>query len=562
LEYSCQASLECDGYLTGRVVLRAPAALALDDVRLEIPVRPAFAEYLMGMGYRGGRRQGDWHWTWAEDRANHMVWLGAVHGGIQLKLMFEEEVWELYALSGHGLPPAWHNEGRGGCRVGERPDGAVALVAFTGARKLKAGEELSLRFGLLFTPFHPLSREHWSWRYYSDSQDNLKPQGEVAAAGARVRHLHHANALNPHINYPFVRADELTAYSAEAHALGMRLIIYYTVRELSNYAAEVWALRSLGEEIFRRDQGFRLADQLAAEPDRPAGLQGRGGSWLWEHLRDDFLPAWHHPLGDGVQDAAIATQGLSRLHNYYVEGLNWLVRHAGIDGIYLDGIGYDRQIMKRVRKVLQRARPDTLISFHSGNNFDPRYGLNSPAVQYLEHLPYCDNIWFGEGYDYDSLPDYWLVEISGIPFGVAGEMLDHGGNPWRGMLYYGMASRLGWNPQSRPESLWRFWDASKIADMRMVGYWDPRCPVRTGQDEVLATVYLGERRAIVALASWAGEEVACTLALDWSVLGLDPDRTALRAPAIEGYQEERQFAVGAPIPAAPGRGWLLVLAEE
>jgi hypothetical protein len=98
--------------------------------------------------------------------------------------------------------------------------------------------------------------------------------------------------------------------------------------------------------------------------------------------------------------------------------------------------------------------------------------------------------------------------------------------------------------------------------MRMVGYWDPRCPVRTGQDEVLATVYLGERRAIVALASWAGEEVACTLALDWSVLGLDPDRTALRAPAIEGYQEERQFAVGAPIPAAPGRGWLLVLAEE
>ncbi|MFA6108469.1 MAG: glycoside hydrolase domain-containing protein, partial [Candidatus Latescibacterota bacterium] len=286
---------------------------------------------------------------------------------------------------------------------------------------------------------------------------------------------------------------------------------------------------------------------------------GRGGSWLWEHLRDDFLPAWHHPLGDGVQDAAIATQGLSRLHNYYVEGLDWLVRQVGIDGIYLDGIGYDRQIMKRVRKVLQRARPDTLVTFHSGNNFDPRYGLNSPAVQYLEHLPYCDSIWFGEGYDYDSTPDYWLVEISGIPFGVAGEMLDHGGNPWRGMLYYGMASRLGWNPQSRPESLWRFWDASQIAATRMVGYWDPRCPVRTGQDEVLATVYLGEGRAIVALASWAGEEVACILEFDWPALGLDPGRVVLHAPAIEGYQVEARFAAADPIPVAPGRGWLLLL---
>ena len=30
---------------------------------------------------------------------------------------------------------------------------------------------------------------------------------------------------------------------------------------------------------------------------------------------------------------------------------------VGVDGIYLDGIGYDREIMKRVRKVMDRAQP-------------------------------------------------------------------------------------------------------------------------------------------------------------------------------------------------------------
>ena len=53
----------------------------------------------------------------------------------------------------------------------------------------------------------------------------------------------------------------------------------------------------------------------------------------------------------------------------------------------------------------------------------------------MEHFPYINSLWFGEGYDYDETPDYWLVEISGIPFGLYGEMLKGGGNPWRGMLY-------------------------------------------------------------------------------------------------------------------------------
>ena len=79
----------------------------------------------------------------------------------------------------------------------------------------------------------------------------------------------------------------------------------------------------------------------------------------------------------------------------------------------------------------------------------------SPANKYMEHFPYINSLWFGEGYDYNESPDYWLVEISGIPFGLYGEMLEGGGNPWRGMVY-GMTNRLGWGGDPRP--IWKFWD--------------------------------------------------------------------------------------------------------
>ncbi|NOZ63508.1 MAG: hypothetical protein GXO71_00915 [Caldiserica bacterium] len=74
--------------------------------------------------------------------------------------------------------------------------------------------------------------------------------------------------------------------------------------------------------------------------------------------------------------------------------LTRLLNNVKIGGIYLDGIGYDREIMKRVRKVLNRERPGSLIDFHSGNTFHPQYDLNSCANLYLEHFPYIDSLWF------------------------------------------------------------------------------------------------------------------------------------------------------------------------
>ncbi len=79
-------------------------------------------------------------------------------------------------------------------------------------------------------------------------------------------------------------------------------------------------------------------------------------------------------------DAAILTSGASRWYNFYVEGINWLVRNIPIDGLYLDDVAYDRTILKRVRKVLDRARPGCLIDLHSNTLILERAGQSIHRV--------------------------------------------------------------------------------------------------------------------------------------------------------------------------------------
>ena len=417
--------LDCDGYVNFRLTLTALCDTQLQDVRLEIPLRREIATYMMGMGCKGGYRPDRWEWKWDLSRSNNQLWIGDVNAGLSCKLKHVEDRWDLYNLQQSGLYEDWGNDGRGGCVVENAGADQVIIRAYSGARDVVAGQQLHFNFGLLVTPVKTLDRRHWQWRYFH--RGSAAPVKEVAQTGATIINLHQGDRLNPYINYPFLTTDQLGSYVTEAHARQMKVKLYYTIRELSNYAAEFWRWRSLGDEVYANGPGFQLADQFADQS--AAKRRPTGGSWLCEHVISDYVPAWHQPLGNGHCDAAIATNGLSRWHNYYLEGLNWLVRNVGIDGLYLDGIGYDREIMKRVRKVMQRARPGCLIDFHSGNNFHPQYGLNNCANQYMELFPCIDSLWFGEGFDYNELPEYWLVEMAGIPYGLFSEMLQGGGNP-------------------------------------------------------------------------------------------------------------------------------------
>jgi hypothetical protein len=536
LHVGIQGQLEFDGTVDYQVTLTSERPTPVGDVRLSIPFARDVAKYMMGMGLKGGLRPATFDWKWNVERNQDSAWIGDVNAGLQFSLRDERYVRPLntnfYQLKPLVMPRSWDNGGKGGCRVAESGTRVVASC-FSGPRTLHPSEPVHYNFRLLITPFHTLdTRAQWTTRFFHA----YKPLDEVAQTGANTLNIHHANDINPYINYPFLRVPQMKAYIDEAHRRGDKVKIYYTVRELSNRTAELFPLRSLGEEVL-------------------IGGPGGGPSWLQEHVGGNYIAGWYVPA---LKDAAIVTSGVSRWHNYYVEGLNWLVKHVGIDGLYIDDVAFDRTTMKRVRKVLERGRPGALIDLHSANQFNIRDGFANSANLYLEHFPYLDRLWFGEYFDYNSQPDFWMVEMAGIPFGVMGEMLQDGGNPWRGMIY-GMTNRLPWTTDSDPRPLWKFWDSVGMPDTEMIGYWVPNAPVKTDRGDVLATTYTRRGATIVSIASWAKDPVQVALAVDWKRLGLDPAAVTITAPAIEKFQDARSFKVGEPIPVEPGRGWLLVL---
>lgn len=530
-----RAQMEFDGNIEYTIALTTSKPTALSDVRLDVPYRRSVAKYLMGMGEKGGLAPDRYDWKWDVKKNQDAVWIGDVNAGMQVSLKDQHYVRPLntnfYQLRPLVMPESWDNGGKGRCHFGGDGPVAYRMRCTSGSRTLAPGDTVWFNLRLLITPFHPIDpKAQFSTRFYHA----YVPIQQVVDSGANVVNVHHATDINPFINYPFLRPAEMRAYADSAHAAGVRFKIYYTVRELTNHAPEIWTLRSLGDEVFA---------------DGPGG----GHSWLQEHFVNHYITGWVVPER---HDVAVVTSGISRWHNFYVEGLDWLARNEQIDGIYLDDIAFDRITMQRIRRVLVHDRPHPLIDLHSANQYDRNDGYASSANLYLENLPYIDRLWFGEYFDYNSPPDYWLTEISGIPYGLMGEMLQDNGNPWRGMVF-GMTNRLPWAGDPRP--LWLEWDKFGIVDATMLGWWAPSNPVRTGRSDILATSYVRKGRAMIAVASWARDTVALKLSINWKALGLDPARATITAPEIANFQPAAQFKVGEPIPMVPGKGWLLVV---
>jgi hypothetical protein len=533
------AALEFDGFLAYTVKVTALSDLDLKDIDMHIPFQPGMGKYIMGLGLKGGYRPDSlYRWKWDVAHKNQDgAWIGEVNAGLQFSLRDEHYVRPLntnfYLQKPLLAPSSWANDGKGGIDVGIK--GRSMLVNnYSGARHLSKGDTLFYNFNLLITPFHTINTDfQWATRFYHAyaSLDSIK------ATGATVVNIHHATPINPWINYPFIEWKRMKGYVDTAHRLGLKVKIYNTVRELSDHAYELFALRSLGNEIYTPGPGG-------------------GFSWLQEHVGDNYIPAWFVPE---LKDAALINSGMSRWHNYYVEGMNWLVQNVGIDGIYLDDVAFDRVTMKRIKRVLTAGGHPGIIDLHSANQYNPRDGFNNSANLYMEHFPYLNRLWFGEYFDYEkNPPDFFLTEVSGIPFGLMGEMLEGGGNPWRGLVF-GMTSRMPWTETADPRPIWKAWDDFGMQGTKMIGYWSPSCPVKTDHPAVLATVYAKKGAALVALASWAPADTTVRLQIDWQRLGIDPAHAVIEAPEIAHFQPGRTFAIGEAIPAPKGRGWLLVI---
>lgn len=440
-------------------------------------------------------------------------------------------------------PESWFNGGKGGFSIRKEADG-VKAVAYSGARTLEPDQSITFDFAMIVTPVKPLNmKSQFTDRYYHNGPKPTPTQADIDA-GVRIINVHQGNGYNPFINYPFLTVDKIKEFTKEWHARGCKVKIYYTLRELSNATAEIWAIRSLGHEILR-------------------GGDGGGFPWCREHFVTDYTPQWYEHFDytneQGITaDASILTaEGDSRWYNYYIEGLRWMVQNLDIDGIYLDDVSFDRRILKRMRRAMESVKQGCLIDLHSNTGFS-----RGPANQYTEFFPYVDKLWFGESFLYDKMtPANWLVESSGIPFGLTGDMLYRGGNAWLGMQY-GMTVRYPWYTEGvncDPRQVWKVWDSFGIADAAMLGFWEEHPAVSTSDEAVKVTAYRKPGKVLLSLGNYSDEVKTVKLNIDWEQTGLDPQQVKLMAPGIPDMQQATEWDINAPIVTAPRKGWLIYI---
>ncbi|OFY56706.1 MAG: hypothetical protein A2X22_02005 [Bacteroidetes bacterium GWF2_49_14] len=544
LRINCQTRLDYDGYMrfTATVdYLESPEGspfLNIDDIRLDIPMTRERAKYMMGMGLPGCATPLMHNAKWKGPADS--FWIGDADGGIWCELRGSTYHGPLLNLYRPEPPLSWNNEGQGGFSVLPVGGNTTARV-FTGPRTLRAGERLKYEWALLVTPVKPVNYSSQFLNRYYHSGAQPTPGKADFDAGVKVINVHHANKFNPFINYPFIAVKEMRSLVDSLHRLGMKTKIYYTVRELTNHVTEIWALRSLGYEILGNGAGG-------------------GYPWLCEHFVDGYTPQWYQHFPDGQVDASIlSAPGDSRWLNYYIEGLAWLVKNIDIDGLYLDDVSFDRTIIKRMRTVMSKLKPDCMIDLHSNTGFSI-----GPATQYAEFFPYVDKLWFGESFQYDKMsPENWLVETSGIPFGLMGDMLQGGGNRWLGMLF-GMTVRLPWSTEGvvlDPRPVWKIWDEFKIDESRMIGFWEEDCPVKTNQPDVKVTVYQKPGKSLIAIGNFSDSHQDIKLLIDWKALGFDPDKCRISAPEVENFQPAREFTRDEIIRVEPRKGWMVYIYE-
>lgn len=553
-----------DGFVGYSATVSAAKDVAIDDIRIQVPLRPEKATYMMGLDKEGGFRPKDWHWKWdVLEKHQDEVWMGAVNGGLKLKLKgknYQRQLVNLYYPFGPlHEPESWGNGKLGGIDIFDQ-DQSVMIKAYSGQRILKKGETYLFEAEFLITPFKLINKSiQFNDRYYHSDIDTTSNTIKLALEhGANIINIHHKKDIYPFLDYPFANDNtpDLKAFIDSTHTKGLKTKIYYTTREISVNAPELWAMRALDDEIIYPGPG--MATRTLVNPN---GVH----PWLGQNLKENFIPGWVATFTSGKykgrQDLAILTRPDSRLNNFFLGGMDWMCKELKIDGIYMDDLALDRETMQRTRKILERERPGGKIDMHTWNHYNKYAKWASSLNLYMDMLPYIDHLWVGEARDYNKSADYWLIEVSGVPFGLSSQMLNKGGNPWRGMVF-GITNRLGWFKAKTPEHIWKFWDDYQIERKQMIGFWNDEIPVKTNNPKTEATIYKGKDEVIIAVANWTSDPQKCKLNIDWKSLGLSPDQITVEIPEIIEFQEARKIDITKELDLEAEKGFLIVIKRK
>ena len=533
-QVSCNGDFGFDGISNISIQVKAKQHVSVKDIRLEVPYSSYASKYMMGLGHKGGFRPDSLiSWNWDIEKHQDKIWMGNVNAGMNLRFMNDHFVRPLvniyYALGKLNLPESWGNQNKGGINIYPTTHGTTKLVAYSGERSMEKGDKLSYNFDMQITPVKPINwkKQVTNRFYHSNSDLSANYIDEALKNGANLINVHHKKDIYPFINYPYHddAVSDLKAFIQKAHQKNLGVRLYYTTRELTVKIPELWALRSLGSEVIHDGPGKDTRTLI--HPNGP-------NEWLNKNLTTHFIPAWYNAFNEGKyagdMDISVITTPDSRWNNYYLAGLDWMVKNLGIDGVYIDDSALDRKTIQRARRILDSDGKERLIDIHSWNHMNKWAGYANSLHLYTELLPYVDRTWIGEGFPANNTADFWLVEMSGIPFGLLSETLD-ARNQFRGLVY-GMLPRLPWS--GNPVPLWNLFDQFDMKNASIHGYWDEQCPVKTDNKNLPATVFVNGDKALVVIANWTDLPQTAKIQINEKALGFKPTKFTL--PEVRNLQ--------------------------
>ena len=545
LKMRVEGRIEFDGCAIVDVAVLSRAAMRVEDLAFTLRWRKEVAQLASGLGYRG-LCEGDRAVGWVEGRStwNPSVWIGTHECGLG---------WLTESLQ------SWEEPARpDAVTIAHRAD-SVALTASFGAHEVGPQAPWRFRFALRPTPVKPPDPRHWDFRYFHkggdfkpgpvDTPQSFLANGcrrldELARLGVRRLNLH--DWWGPAFNYPWQweGPDNLSRLTSEAHRRGIFVKVYNSGRELSALAPEFWAL----VQEAQRGEGTSISD-----PDLTrASYQD---AWHEHRHPPQFDQGWPRISMPHGTEHSVVVGNAHRYGNFYLEGVRYMTRFFGTDGAYWDGAEYPypsrnraagfgyvdrhgrlmpvitylavREMARRMWAMLRDEKPEALIDAHHGTT-----NLTSPVADHMLCFPFVDSIWHGEGFEYERYDRWqWLVEISGIPFGVPSELL--GGDQYlaRAMLF-GIWPRAGWGAGTENQRrLWAFFDEFGIRQATMRGWWETPPLARVDRADTCATVFVHPRNGLLAviaswhppIAPWVGQALDVSLALDYEALGMSQD---------------------------------------
>jgi len=528
-----ETTIEYDGMLWTEVTLTPKAPVSLTEVTIHIPVRAAVAMYLH-------HTNGDWD----DDNAGTLPAKGYESVAFQPFLWVGDNDrglgWFAESMQGWSSAPAKPRQFI--VRDGEIADMRISIVNQSTLIKTP----LKFSFGLQATPVKPRPAEARKWR----------PNGalnDMETLGMGNIRLVWSNDHLSYYGYPWPSDPEkFRALVKDLHAKNVRVVPYVNLNFFSAGAPE-WPYYS-GDWI---DHGrCCTAGDVMAMGGATYGACPHSAAWR------DFI-AWKiAKFVDEFQVDGIYVDCWLCYECKENHGCAWRDENGDLHGTYL--IRDYREILRRVRELLQDRRPDPHIIVHMSAGViipidafadsmldgEQYQGARNPKEDYLNVIPL--DKWRAEhtGRQWGVVP-FFLTEFTGperlqaLPAErLMGLMLTHDIAPWP-----------TWCNSDAVFAAWKAMDKFGAAEAKFLPYWEPN-GVTTDNKDVIVSVYQRSGAALLVVYNTGTVDAQLSLKADAKRLGLGAPLKA-RNPMDESLLPISDQGVKLAVPARTYRMVLL-----